>query len=157
MIRHSEVRPECDCSNLVRMAAIPAPCARVECMRPAAQGGRARVAERRAVLSARPSGPALALVGRAGARGVQSRRKCVPRAPVRVASWYAMVPGEVNYFPVGAPAACTLWHWPLWEQQAVPQCCVARRLSAMSEWLKWIIAYLGTLDGAQNSKRAGSA
>ena len=43
--------------------------------RPAAQGGRARVAERRAVLSARPSGPALALVDRAGAGGVQSRRK----------------------------------------------------------------------------------
>jgi hypothetical protein len=26
----------------------------------------------------------------------------------------------------------------------------------MSEWLKWIIADLGTLDGAQKSKRAGS-
>jgi len=47
-----------------------------------------------------------------------------PRVPVRVASWYATVPGEVKCFPVGAPAACTLWHWPLWEQQAVPQCCV---------------------------------
>ena len=38
--------------------AIPAPCTRVERMMPAAQAGGARAAERRAVLPARPSGPA---------------------------------------------------------------------------------------------------
>jgi len=48
------------------------------------------------------------------------------------------------------------WHWPLQQQQAVPQRFVARRLSVISEWLKWIIADLGTIERAQNSKRAGS-
>jgi hypothetical protein len=48
------------------------------------------------------------------------------------------------------------WHWTLQQQQAVPQCSVARRLSVISEWLKWIIADFGTIERAQNSKRAGS-
>ena len=43
--------------RIAAMAAIPAPCTCVECMRPAAQAGGARTAERRAVLPARPSGP----------------------------------------------------------------------------------------------------
>ena len=76
------------------MAAIPAPCARVECMRPAAQGGRARVAERRAVLSARPSGPALALVGRAGARGVQ-------RSPIKDLHSIRVGFSTVDFLPGG--------------------------------------------------------
>ena len=46
---------------------IPAPCARVERMMPAAQAGGTRAAEQRAVLPARPSGPAPVL-GDAGRR-----------------------------------------------------------------------------------------
>jgi hypothetical protein len=57
------------------MAAIPAPCARVERMRPVAQAGGPQAAERRAVLPARPSGPAPVLGDAGRARGVQSRRK----------------------------------------------------------------------------------
>ena len=57
------------------MAAIPAPCARVERMRPAAQAGGPQAAERRVVLPARPPGPAPVLGDAGRARGVQSRRK----------------------------------------------------------------------------------
>ena len=58
-----------------RTPAIPGPCARVECMRPAAQGGRARAAGRaqsravRAAIRARPCSG-----GRGPALGVQRRR-----------------------------------------------------------------------------------
>ena len=60
-----------------------APCACVECMRPAAQAGGARTAERRAVLPARPSGPALSWGTWAGARGAKSPETCsvmIPRS-----------------------------------------------------------------------------
>ena len=59
-------------SRIAAMAAIPAPCACVECMRPAAQAGGPRTAERRAVLPARPSGPAPVL-GDAG-RGLRDAK-----------------------------------------------------------------------------------
>ena len=58
--------------RIAAMAAIPAPCACVECMRPAAQAGGPRTAERRAVLPARPSGPAPVL-GDAG-RGLRDAK-----------------------------------------------------------------------------------
>jgi hypothetical protein len=68
---------------------IPAPCARVERMMPAAQAGGTRAAEQRAVLPARPSGPAPVL-GDAGRRSrVQSRRKRVPRPPEAWSCWRA--------------------------------------------------------------------
>ena len=76
------------------MAAIPAPCARVECMVPAAQAGGSRAADRRAVLPARSSGPAPVSGTLAGARVGQSCRKRVPRLSAARCSWRAAVPGD---------------------------------------------------------------
>ena len=76
-------------SRIAATAAIPAPCARVERMRPAAQAGGPQAAERRAVLPARPSGPAPVLGDAGRARGVQSRRKTVLRPQAAWSSWRA--------------------------------------------------------------------
>ena len=116
---------------------IPAPCARVERMMPAAQAGGTRAAEQRAVLPARPSGPAPVLGTRAGARGVQSRRKRVPRPPEAWSCWRAAEPGELScpsvactYLGNGlASLASTLFHGAVGPSS----------LSVMSERLKWII------------------
>ena len=88
------------------MAAIPAPCARVECMRPAAQAGGSRAAERRAVLPARPSGPAHVLGTLAGARGGQSRRKCPLLLLAAGCSWRAAMPGELSCPTVACAHRC---------------------------------------------------
>ena len=76
------------------MAAIPAPRVCVECMMPAAQARGARQLNRgQCCLRGRP-GQLLVWVTRAGARGVQSRRKRVPRPPARVVQLAAAEHGE---------------------------------------------------------------
>jgi hypothetical protein len=75
--------------QIAAMAAIPAPCARVERMRPAAQAGGPQAAEQRAMLPARPSGPAPVLGDAGRVRGVQSRRRRVLRSQAAWSSWSA--------------------------------------------------------------------
>ena len=134
------------------------PCGMHEAGGAGRQGGRARAAERRVVLCARPSGPAPVLDSdswrtRAGARWVQRRRKHVPPA---LSAWSAgSYAGTLRCRARCAGRgvqACT----PLQQHQAVPQRCVARRLSVISERLKWIIADLvGRLNGSRTeSERA---
>ena len=121
---------------------IPAPCARVERMMPAAQAGGTRAAEQRAVLPARPSGPAPVL-GDAGRRSrVQSRRKRVPRPPEawnRVSCPARLELGELSCPSVActhlgnglASLASTLFHGAVGPSTS--------GLSVISERLKWII------------------
>jgi hypothetical protein len=62
---------------------MPAPGARVECMGLSAQAGGARAGERRAVLPARPSGPAPVLGDEGRRSRVQCRWKRLPCPPAR--------------------------------------------------------------------------
>ena len=90
---------------------IPAPCARVERMRPAAQAGGPQAAERRAVLPARPSGPAPVLGDAGRARGVQSRRK----------TRFASAGRVVQLAPCGEVASP--WHASMHVGQSRPLAC----------------------------------
>ena len=135
------------------MAAIPAPCACVECMMPAAGPAEPGQLNRGPCCPRGRPGQLLVWVTRAGACGVQSRRKHVscPQAPW--SSWHAAEPGEVRCFP----AACTHHSTGLPRSNKCSTALLvsqARRLFQVDE--RRSFAYLGTLDRTQNSKRAGS-
>ena len=113
---------------------IPAPCARVERMMPAAQAGGTRAAEQRAVLPARPSGPAPVL----GDAGRRSRGAKSPKTrSASAGSVVLLARGELScpsvactYLGNGlASLASTLFHGAVGPSS----------LSVMSERLKWII------------------
>jgi hypothetical protein len=128
-----------------RTPAIPGPCARVECIRPAAQGGRARAAGRaqsravRAAIRARPCsggrGPALA--GCKGAESPKTRSTCA----VRVVSWarYGAGRGVLLHSSPADHAASALHRstgLPRSNKRSHSARGVARRLSVISEWLR---------------------